>query len=77
MILRQRGEPELSVEAMAAPKSDAVVNDILLGWCHVHGYAHLRLEGQLTMASQDPHLAQLRESSRRLAGLIQGRLGSA
>lgn len=73
VILRQRGEPELDVAQMTAPKSSAVVNDIVIGWCYVHGYAHLRLEQQLVMVAEEEHLAQLRTASLRLAHLIQSR----
>lgn len=48
-----------------------LVNDIVIGWCHVHGYAHLRLEGQLLMVPEQEHLAQLRVASKRLAQLIR------
>jgi len=71
VILRQRGEPELTAEQTVQPKSPALINDILIGWSHVHGYAHLRLEGQLMMVPEESHLEHLRESSRRLARLIQ------
>lgn len=72
VILRQRGEPEITRYEMAGDKPSALVNDIVIGWCHVHGYAHLRLEGQLTMVPESEHLAQLERSAQRLSGLIQG-----
>jgi AcrR family transcriptional regulator len=72
VILRQRGEPEITGSEMAAEKSSALVNDIIIGWCHVHGYAHLRLEGQLAMVAEEEHLAQLELSADRLSQLIQG-----
>ncbi len=71
VILRQRGEPELAPEEMSREKSAALVTDILLGWCHIHGYAHLRLEGQLKMVDEEAHLQHLEESATRLAHLIQ------
>ena len=45
IILRQRGEPELEMNEMASERSAAVINDIVLGWSHIHGFAHLTLEG--------------------------------
>ncbi len=71
VILRQRGEPELSPADMGGDKSASLVNDILLGWCHIHGYAHLRLEGRLSIIDEGSHLDQLRLSTTRLAHLIQ------
>lgn len=71
VILRQRGEPEITPAQTAEPKSAELVNDIVIGWCHVHGYAHLRLEGQLLMVPEQENLAQLRLASKRLAQLIQ------
>ncbi len=71
VILRQRGEAEVRPDHMGETKGAALVNDILIGWCHVHGYAHLRLEGQLMMVPEEDHLTQLRTASDRLAALIQ------
>ncbi|MEM9621108.1 MAG: TetR/AcrR family transcriptional regulator [Pseudomonadota bacterium] len=72
VILRQRGEAEIKLEDMPGIRSQALVNDILIGWCNVHGYAHLRLEGQLaSMVPEEDHLAQLRTASFRLSELIQ------
>src|SRR5678816_2386477 len=45
VIRRQRGEPEIGAESLdACMTSTQLINDIIIGWCHVHGYAHLRLE---------------------------------
>lgn len=71
VILRQRGEAEISPSEMKADKSQALVNDIVIGWCHVHGYAHLRLEGQLMMVPEEEHLAHMKRASERLSDLIQ------
>ena len=51
VIRRQRGEAgNRRVESLDACMTSAeLINDILIGWSHVHGYAHLRLEGQLAM----------------------------
>ena len=71
VILRQRGEAELDAGSYKTPRRDSLINDILIGWCHVHGYAHLRLEGQLNMVEESEHQAQLSQCSLRLAHLIQ------
>lgn len=80
VIRRQRGEPEIAVSlldaAMTATRSDDVngttlIDDILIGWCHIHGYAHLRLEGQLPMISKAAQKELLRTASHRLARLIR------
>lgn len=73
VILRQRGEPEVDLEGSRGEKSSALINDILIGWCHIHGYAHLRLEGQLALVPEDEHLAHMRRTSRRLSDLLQER----
>ncbi|MEQ8689552.1 MAG: TetR/AcrR family transcriptional regulator [Pseudomonadales bacterium] len=70
VILRQRGEPELKFSPYDPDRSDAVINDIILGWCYIHGYAHLRLEGQLTMIPEDTHLAQMNLAAERLSNLL-------
>ncbi|HMF29037.1 MAG TPA: TetR/AcrR family transcriptional regulator, partial [Candidatus Cybelea sp.] len=50
VIHRQRGEPEIDADALDdSTASTSVVNDIVIGWSHVHGLAHLKVEGQLTM----------------------------
>lgn len=72
VILRQRGEAPIAVHDITADKHQGLVNDIVIGWCHVHGYAHLRLEGQLTMVSESEHLTQLELSAHRLSRLLQG-----
>jgi AcrR family transcriptional regulator len=71
VILRQRGETELAPAEMLLEKSPGLVNDIIIGWSHVHGYAHLRLEGQLMMVPEESHVDHMRIASRRLAQLIQ------
>jgi len=71
VILRQRGEPEITPAEMSSPKSAELVNDIIIGWSHVHGYAHLRLEGQLLMVPEEAHVQHMRTASQRLAQLIQ------
>ena len=72
VILRQRGEAELADSEVLLEKSSALVNDIILGWSHIHGYAHLRMEGQLTMVAEESHMEHMRIASERLAHLIRG-----
>jgi hypothetical protein len=71
VILRQRGEPEISLGNKLADKSTNLIKDILIGWCYVHGYAHLRLEGQLGMVPEDAHYTIMRENAERLSILLQ------
>ena len=71
VILRQRGEPEHRPQDMATEKSAALVNDIIMGWSHIHGYAHLRLEGGLPMVSDDMHDQQMKSAALRLAHVDQ------
>ena len=73
VILRQRGEPEISLGNNLADKSTNLIKDILICWCYVHGYAHLRLEGQLRMVSEDAHCTIMRENAERLSNLLQQR----
>ena len=74
VILRQRGEAQLEGLDMLLGKSPELVNDIILGWSHIHGYAHLRMEGQLQMVPEESHMEHMRIASERLAHLIRGRL---
>ncbi len=75
VVLRQRGEPEVSRETLDIGSSPALVNDILLGWCFIHGYAHLKLEGRLMMAEPESHDEHIRLASARLGALIRGLQG--
>ena len=70
VILRQRGEAEVDPANMNAEKSAALISDILLGWCYIHGYAHLKLEGQLAMVPDQAHATQLAMAAERLSFLI-------
>ena len=71
VILRQRGEAEIDTPAIHVEPPQQAINDIIIGWSHVHGYAHLRVEGQLGMISESDHQEQMRTASRRLARLLQ------
>ncbi len=72
VIRRQRGEPDIGVEElMDTIASEALLNDILLGWCHVHGYAHLHLEGQLAMIPAELQSQMLERAGQRLSMMIR------
>jgi AcrR family transcriptional regulator len=72
VIRRQRGEPNRpSPQLGSSPDSTGLLEDILIGWCHVHGYAHLRLEQQLDMVPAGLEERLLETVGRRLAGLIR------
>jgi AcrR family transcriptional regulator len=72
VIRRQRGEPDIGIEElMDTIASEALLNDILLGWCHVHGYAHLRLEGQLAMIPGSVQSRMLDRAAQRLSKMIR------
>jgi len=72
VIRRQRGEEEIDAESLDdCMTSTQLINDILIGWCHVHGYAHLRLEGQLPMIPKPLQKEMLGIAGKRLARLIR------
>ena len=43
-----------------------------VGWCHIHGYAHLKLEGRLAMVNPAADEEHIRLASARLGALIRG-----
>ena len=50
VIRLQRGEAPVDVARLAeGMTANRIIEDILMGWCHIHGLAHLLLEGQLTV----------------------------
>jgi len=72
VIRRQRGEADIAPESLdGAMTSTQLINDILIGWCHIHGYAHLKLEGQLPMVPKALHKELLITASRRLGRMIR------
>ena len=72
VIRRQRGEPEIGAESLDACMTSAqLINDILIGWSHIHGYAHLKLEGQLAMIPKAAQKDMLATAGRRLARLVR------
>ena len=74
VILRQRGDREMTLAEGLDFESQALINDILMGWCHIHGFAHLYLEGQLMIVQEGTLESQMRECTRRLSQLIQSHI---
>jgi AcrR family transcriptional regulator len=71
VILRQRGEPEISSMDAGKPTNfDEVIDDIVISWCHIHGFAHLKLERQIPIP-EDEHDRLLTRASTRLSRLMQ------
>ena len=71
VILRQRGEAEVTTEDFHQTRSPELVNDIIIGWCYIHGFAHLKLEGQLGMIPDQLHDEQMALAATKLSHLIQ------
>ena len=72
VVLRQRGEAELDDgDPLADPDNLSLAHDIVIAWSHVHGFAHLRLEGQLRMVDAETEAEVIRSVSQRLSELIQ------
>ncbi len=54
IITLQRGEPDVVPGTLRERFTDeGLVEDILLGWSYVHGYAQLLLEGQIAAFAQE------------------------
>ena len=74
VVLRQRGETELTAEDSIDVSNDLpLVHDIVIAWSHAHGFAHLRLEGQLSLVCEEVEAQVLRNVSTRLSELVQQR----
>ena len=73
VIRRQRGEPEVDTAALDVEIAKApLLHDSLIGWCHVHGLAHLKLEGQLAMVPKAVLERAMRATGDRLGRMIRG-----
>jgi AcrR family transcriptional regulator len=74
----QRGEPDLAPEQLLSRiRDEGFMQDLLLGWSYVHGYAQLLLEGQLAVFAKDEQLdafldRTLAATGRRLGRLLRG-----
>lgn len=76
VIRTQRGEAPLDPDALSLLKTTpGLVEDVLVGWCHVHGLAHLLIEGQLDVMTGDDEDAFLEcmgaANGARLAALLR------
>src|SRR5262245_17233100 len=74
VIHRQHGEPDVDVELVdLSSMSTRVINDILIGWCYVHGLSHLKVEGQLAMIPRQVLKDAMTSASQRLGPLMRSR----
>lgn len=72
-ITVQRGEPDVAPEELLERiREEDLLEDILIGWSHVHGYAQLLLEGQLAVLAREESLDEFIE---RTLAVTAGRLG--
>ena len=71
VILSQRGEPLLQSSEVVNLVGFSLINDILIGWCHIHGFAHLLMEGQLAMVPPGELPQHIQRTSVRLAQAIR------
>lgn len=72
VILRQRGDPEIVPNEMDERlKFQDLVEDIIIGWTYIHGFAHLRLEHQLNMIPTGAYDTLLNKVSARIAALLR------
>ncbi|MFW6093291.1 MAG: TetR/AcrR family transcriptional regulator [Pseudomonadota bacterium] len=75
----QRGEPDVAPDELPDRlQDDNLVEDLLIGWSHVHGYTQLLLEGQLATFARDENLddfidRSLTATGRRLSRLLRER----
>ena len=52
VILRQRCGPEMTVEMLSdITRFENLIDDIVIGCCHIHGFAQLMYEEQLAVVS--------------------------
>jgi len=76
VIRAQRSERPLAPEELATlPALPELVADVLVGWCQVHGMAHLLIEGQLSVMHPDTSQAfweaMIDANAPRLAAMLQ------
>ena len=70
VILRQRGDDEISTLEEQGD-FDSVIRDIVIGWSHIHGFAHLVLEQQLNMVPEVQRSELIADSAKRLSALLR------
>lgn len=72
VIHRQRGEPEVVVSESVKPALlREMIDDIVVGWSHIHGFAHLVLEQQLDMVDITEIDSLVEKAARRLSDMLQ------
>ena len=72
VIHRQRGEPEIVAAESARPVLlREMIDDIIVGWSHIHGFAHLVLEQQLDMVDVTEIDLLIDTAARRLSDMLQ------
>ena len=72
VIRRQRGEPAIDSAALDTEIGQTpLLHDSLIGWCHVHGLTHLRVEGQLAMVPKAMLEQAMRATGQRLGQMIR------
>jgi AcrR family transcriptional regulator len=74
-VTLQRGEPDVAPEQLLVRvREESVMQDVLLGWSAVHGYAQLLLEGQLAVFAQEECIDEFIDRTVAAAGQRLGRL---
>lgn len=74
VIHRQRGEPEVDTDCVELHAlSSQVIADILVGWSHIHGLAHLKVEGQFAMIPKAALKDAMRSGALRIAAMMRRR----
>lgn len=72
VILRQRGEAEIERPELGERLSTGtLIEDILIGWSHIHGFANLQLEHHLKMVPPERFTALLEETSTRVGRMMR------
>lgn len=71
----QRGEPDVTPEDLEERiRDEGLMEDLIIGWSHVHGYTQLLLEGQLASFAKNQNLDEFIERTLTATGKRLGRL---
>ncbi len=71
----QRGEPDVEPdELLDRIQDENLVEDLIIGWSHVHGYTQLLLEGQLAVFTREESLEDFIQRTLIATGKRLGRL---
>jgi AcrR family transcriptional regulator len=74
-ITGQRGEPDVGPDQLLERiREEDFMQDVLLGWSHVHGYAQLLLEGQLAVFAKEEQLDEFIDRTLAATGARLGRI---